>query len=347
MDAFYASVEQRDHPELIGKPVLVGGDPRQRGAVASASCEASRYGIHPAMSMKAALRLCPQATRISPDFDKYRRIREQLHSLFHEYTDLIEPVAQEEAYLDVTYNKLDIPFGARVAKLIKADIRRELRLTASVGAAPNKFLARTASALAKPDGLLVVLPGEEETFLRDLPVALLPGVGKATRQHLEEMQICTLGQLADRSRAELISRLGNRGSRFWELARGRDDEPVAPEHAPRQISRQTTFPADVYRTDEMRDVLRQLAGELSARIRRRGLRGRIVTLQVRYSDFRTVTRSQALTHFIDQAACILEEALQLLERTEARQRGVRLLGVGLSGFGEEPAEQLDLFAHSQ
>jgi len=299
------------------------------------------------MSMKAALRLCPQAVHLSPDFPKYRRISAQLRPLFREYTDLIEPVALDEAYLDVTYNKLDIPFGSRVAKMLKSDIRRELNLTASAGVAPNKFLAKIASDLDKPDGLVVVLPEEVEEFLRDLPASRIPGVGEVTRRGLEEMQVHTIGQLAAVSRAELIRRFGRRGARFWELAHGRDDEPVTPESEPRQISQETTFPTDVYTPSEMRDALRELARELSGRARRRGLKGRTVTLKVRYPDFQTVTRSQSLHVFVDQAAPILEQVLHLLERTEAYQRGVRLLGIGLSGFEDEPVEQLDLFSGAE
>ena len=343
MDAFYASVEQRDNPGLKGQPVVVGGDPRERGVVAAASYEARSFGIRSAMAMKTALRLCPQVVRLPADFDKYRQVSGQLHVLFHEYTDLVEPVALDEAYLDVTFNKPDIPFGSRVAKLLKADIRRELRLTASAGVAPNKFLAKVASDQDKPDGLVVVLPEEVENFLRDLPIGRVPGIGQVTRQRLEEMEVHTIGQLADLPRGQLISRFGKRGSRFWDLARGRDDDPVTPERDPKQISQETTFSADVYQTDEMRDTLRQLAAELSARLRRRGLKGRIVTLKARYPDFRTVTRSHSLHAFVDQADIILEQSLMLLARTEAAQRGVRLLGIGLSGFEDEAVEQLDLF----
>lgn len=343
MDAFYASVEQRDAPDLVGQPVVVGGDPRERGVVAAASYEARGFGIRSAMPMKTALRLCPQAVRIPPDFDKYHRVSSQIHTIFHEYTDLVEPVALDEAYLDVTFNKPDIPFGSRVARMLKADIRRELRLTASAGVAPNKFLAKIASDLEKPDGLVVVLPEEVEKFLHELPIQRIPGVGKATQQRLEKMDLHTIGELAAYDRAVLARSFGKRGARFWELAHGRDDAPVIPEREPKQVSQETTFPADVYDPDEMRDGLRQLADELSARTRRRDLKGHTVVLKVRYPDFQTITRSHSLNIFIDRAGPILDQALQLIERTEAYQRGVRLLGIGLTGFEEEQVEQLDLF----
>jgi DNA polymerase IV len=343
MDAFYASVEQRDDPGLIGQPVVVGGDPQQRGVVAAASYEARSFGIRSALPMKTALRLCPQAVRVPPNFDKYRQVSAQIHAIFHEYTDLVEPVALDEAYLDVTFNKPDIPFGSRVAKLLKADIRRELDLTASAGVAPNKFLAKIASDLEKPDGLVVVLPEEVEKFLHELPIQRIPGVGKATQQRLEGIDIHTIGELAAFDRTILARNFGKRGARFWELAHGRDDTQVIPEREPKQVSQETTFPTDVYDPEEMRDALRQLAGELSARARRRDLKGHTVVLKVRYPDFQTLTRSHSLNAFIDRATPILEQAFQLIERTEAYQRGVRLLGIGLTGFEEEQVEQLDLF----
>ncbi len=344
MDAFYAAVEQRDDPSLRGKPVVVGGDPRERSVVAAASYEARRFGVHSAMPMKTALRLCPHAVRVRPDFDKYHRVSGEIHALFREYTDLVEPVALDEAYLDVTYNKQNIPFGHRVARMLKAQIRRCLQLTASAGVAPNKFLAKIASDLQKPDGLVVVMPDQVEDFLRPLPVEKIPGVGQVTRQHLQEMGVGTIGELAALPLAALVRRFGKRGAYLWELAQGRDDDPVDPSWEPQQLSQETTFAVDVYDPQEMRAALKELAEELSGRLRRRQLRGRAVTLKVRYPDFQTITRSQTLSSYLDQAEAILERALELLERTEAEARGVRLLGVGVGGFEEEEVEQMDLFA---
>lgn len=344
MDAFYAAVEQRDNPALQGRPVVVGGDPRERSVVAAASYEARRFGVHSAMPMKTALRLCPQALRVPPDFDKYRRVSGEIHALFHEYTDLVEPVAFDEAYLDVTYNKQDIPFGHRVARMLKAQIRRSLGLTASAGVAPNKFLAKIASDLQKPDGLVVVMPDQVQDFLRPLPVEKIPGVGQVTRQQLLEMEIHTIGELAQLPLAQLVRRFGKRGAYLWELAQGRDEAPVDPSWEPQQLSQETTFAVDVYEREEMRAALKELAEELSGRLRRRRLRGRSVTLKVRYPDFQTITRSQTQSAYLDQAESILERAMELLARTEAEARGVRLLGVGVSGFEEEKMVQLDLFA---
>ena len=347
MDAFYASVEQRDNPELAGHPVVVGGDADARGVVAAASYEARSFGIHSAMPMKTALRLCPQAIRIPANFPLYRRVSSQLHAIFREYTDLIEPVALDEAYLDVTYNKLDIPFGSRVAKMLKGDIRRELGLTASAGVAPCKFLAKIASDFEKPDGLVVISPDQVQDFLRDLTVSKIPGVGQVTRTKLEQLGVNTIGQLAAQSRQDLILEFGKRGGHLWHLANGTDDDPVTTERDPKQISQETTFPTDIYDIREMHTALSDLATELSSRIRRRNLKGRVLTLKVRYPNFETITRSQTLPLRIDLQSSILQQAMALLTRTDAHERGVRLLGIGLAGFEEEKIEQLDLFANAE
>ncbi|MEW6754031.1 MAG: DNA polymerase IV [Candidatus Latescibacterota bacterium] len=346
MDAFFASVEQRDRPELRGQPVVVGGAPEERGVVAAASYEARRFGVRSAMPMRTALRLCPQVARVPADFRKYGQVSAELHGIFRRYTDLIEPVSLDEAYLDVTANKPGLPYASEVARLLKEEIRATLRLTASAGVAPNKFLAKVASDLRKPDGLVVVRPEQVEAFLADLPVDKVPGVGRVTQQQLAGLEVHTMGQLAGLSRQALAAVFGRRGMRFWELARGLDDEPVTPERDPQQVSQETTFAADLHAPDEMLDALRDLAVALSARARRHGLKGRTVTLKVRYPDFRTVTRSRALQARTDEAVPILQEARELLARTEAAVLGVRLLGVGLSGLTETNAAspaQLDLF----
>ncbi|SVE25923.1 uncharacterized protein METZ01_LOCUS478777, partial [marine metagenome] len=225
MDAFYASVEQRDTPSLRGRPVVVGGDPEGRGVVAAASYEARKRGVRSAMPMRTAMRLCPQAVRVAPDFGKYRGVSRAINDIFHEYTDLVEPVALDEAYLDVTYNKADIPFGHRVARMIKGEIRSELKLTASAGVAPNKFLAKIASDLRKPDGLVVVMPHQVTEFLVDLPVEVIPGVGKVTREQLRRVGIDTVGQLAASSPPQLAPHVGRRSSELWQRAQGIDDSP--------------------------------------------------------------------------------------------------------------------------
>ena len=344
MDAFYASVEQRDTPSLRGRPVVVGGDPQGRGVVAAASYEARALGVRSALPMRTALRLCPQAVRVSPNFSKYREVSLQIHQIFHQYTDLVEPLALDEAYLDVTYNKADIPFGHRVARMIKAQIRSELQLTASAGVAPNKFLAKIASALRKPDGLVVVMPHQVTEFLADLPVEVIPGVGKVTREQLREISINTIGQLAASTPTQLIELVGRRGSELWQRAQGLDDSPVQTERDQKQLSAETTFVDDVHDVPHMQRTLEELSQDVAERLQRRQLRGRVVTIKVRYPDFETITRSQSQGLYLDAQSPIEQLARKLLERTLAAERGVRLLGVGVSGFPDmHRGVQLDLF----
>ncbi len=345
MDAFYASVEQRDDLSLAGKPVVVGGDPSGRGVVAAASYEARVFGIHSAMPMKTALARCPHVIRVSGDFGKYREISQALHEIFSEYTDLIEPVALDEAYLDVTNNKLGVPLGHRVAKMLKSDIRRRIRLTASAGLAPNKYLAKVASDLRKPDGLVVVMPGQVDEFLRELPVGKIPGVGKVTEEKFMEMGVGTIGQLAQVGLKKLIDNFGKRGLYFHHRSLGRDDDPVSPRREPKQLSSETTFPEDVFSVEEMRATLQRLSEEVSARLQRRGLLGRIITVKVRYPDFETVTRSRTHATGLCDGKVVADLAVELLQRSQALHRGVRLLGVGVSSFTvTKPASsQLDLF----
>ena len=258
---------------------------------------------------------------MSADFAKYRSVSNELHAIFEGYTDLVEPVSLDEAYLDVTHNKLDIPFGHRVAKMIKADIKRHLQLTASAGLGPNKFLAKIASDLDKPDGLVVVQPHEVGEFLRALPVEKIPGVGRVTRDRLHEFGVLTIGELSQVPADELSRRFGKRGRRLHHLATGSDDDPVTPDREAKQLSSETTFSTDVYDSVEMRRVLRELADGLSSRLRRRGLKGRIVTLKVRYPDFETVTRSQSQSFARDDADILLSSDCDLLTRTDAATRG--------------------------
>ena len=344
MDAFYASVEQRDAPSLRGRPVVVGGDPQGCGVVAAASYEARAHGVRSAQPMRTALRLCPQAVRVSPNFSKYREVSIQIHEIFHQYTDLVEPLALDEAYLDVTYNKGDIPFGHRVARMIKTQIRSELQLTASAGVAPNKFLAKIASALRKPDGLVVVMPHQVTEFLADLPVEVIPGVGKVTGEQLRKINLNTIAQLAASSPGQLRELVGRRGADLWQRAQGIDDSPVQIERDPKQLSAETTFVDDVHDVLHMQRTLEELSQDVAERLRQRQLCGRIVTIKVRYPDFETITRSQSQGLYLDAQSPIEQLARQLLERTHAAERGVRLLGVGVSGFPETHyGVQLDLF----
>ncbi len=351
MDAFYASVEQRDDPRLRGQPVLVGGSPEGRGVVAAASYEARAFCVRSAMPMRTALRLCPGAVRVNPDFGRYREVSRHIREIFHEHTDLVEPVSLDEAYLDVTRNKQGIPFGHRVARTIKADIRAGLKLTASAGVAPCKFVAKIASDLDKPDGLVTVMPHQVRGFLHPLPVGRIPGVGKVTRQQLEALGFETIGQLAEADPSRLEARFGKLGRYLHQRALGIDDEPVTTERDPKQLSSESTFSADLFDPEEMHAALRALTEEVAGRLRRRGLAGRTVMLKVRYPDFETVTRAQTGGISLDRSEPMLRIAVDLLHRTDAVRRGVRLLGIGLSHFGGHGAPgasgQLDLFAPAE
>ncbi|MEC9380227.1 MAG: DNA polymerase IV, partial [Candidatus Latescibacterota bacterium] len=311
---------------------------------AAASYEARKRGVRSAMPMQTAMRLCPQAVRVAPDFGKYRGVSRAINDIFHEYTDLVEPVALDEAYLDVTYNKADIPFGHRVARMIKGEIRSELKLTASAGVAPNKFLAKIASDLRKPDGLVVVMPHQVTEFLVDLPVEVIPGVGKVTREQLRRVGIDTVGQLAASSPPQLAPHVGRRSSELWQRAQGIDDSPVHTERDPKQLSAETTFGDDVHDLPQMQQALEDLSQDVAMRLQRQQLRGRVVTIKVRYPDFETITRSQSHGLYLDTQQPIQQMANQLLKRTHAADRGVRLLGVGVSGFPDmQRGVQLDLF----
>ena len=264
-------------------------------------------------------------------------------ALLREYTDWIE-WGDGYAILDVTDNKLDIPFGMRVAKMIRSDIKRQLGWSVSVGLAPSKFLARLAMERQRPDGLTVVLPEQVGNFLADVPIDQLPGVGAVTRQQFAAMQIEYVGALAQVPLNELVRRFGQRGSSFWHLSQGWDDDPVAPAEQLDQIREETSFAAPLYTREEMRDALREQAAALCGRLQRRGLQARDVTLTVRYPDFRTATRTSRLATFTDRAQSVFTTACELLDQTEADDLGTRLLGIGLGGFDDEEIEQLDLFA---
>jgi DNA polymerase-4 len=347
MDAFYASVEQLDNPSLRERPVVVGGTAEGRGVVAAASYEARAFGIRSALPMRTALRMCPHVIRVPTNFERYREVSRCIHEIFHEHTDLVEPVALDEAYLDVTWNKQDIPFGHRVARMIKADIRRRLQLTASAGVAPSKFVAKIASDLGKPDGLVTIMPNQVRAFLDPLPVQRIPGVGKVTGEQLSSIGVETISQLGQLGDVELARRFGRRGHYLFLRSQGIDDEAVTPERDPKQLSSETTFATDIFNTDEMRYAVQDLAQDVAGRLRRRGLQGRVVTLKARYPNFETVTRSLTGGLYLNSAPPVFDIALKLLQRTDAERRGVRLLGVAISGFADDDSTaQLDLFSRA-
>jgi DNA polymerase IV len=338
MDAFYASVEQRDNPALRGLPVVVGGSPASRGVVAAASYEARRYGIHSAMPSARAYRLCPDAIFVPPAFDKYRAVSRQIREIFQRYTDLVEPLSLDEAYLDVTVNRVGNPSATRIAAAIKAEIRRETHLTASAGVAPNKFLAKIASDEKKPDGLFVIRPQDVAAFVAALPLRKVPGVGEATMRSFEAMGIATCGELAQVPLAELTHRFGKRGLWFHRLAQGIDERPVEPNRERKSVSIEDTFAEDHAEPDWLLARLKELCAGLQERLRASAVKGRTVTLKLRTADFQIHTRSRTLEQFTDDAATLYREAAGLYHASGLTGRKLRLLGVGVHQLDTPEAE---------
>jgi DNA polymerase-4 len=334
MDAFYASVEQRDNHALRGRPVAVGGRPQQRGVVAAASYEARAFGVRSAMSMARAVRLCPQLVIVPPNFAKYKAVSTAVFGLFREVTPLVEPLSLDEAYLDVTENAWQEPLATRVARRLKERIRAETGLTASAGVAPNKFLAKIASGWKKPDGLTVVSPERVETFLQQLPVEALWGVGPVTAKRLKDRGISRLVDVRTVDPNELRSTVGSLADWLRQLAHGVDDRPVVSNREVKSSGSECTYPEDLSDLSIIRQEISELTRHAVSWLGRKSLRARTVTLKVRYSDFTTITRSITATATRD-AAALAERALQLLERTDAGRRPIRLLGVSVHNLVED------------
>ncbi|MEQ1730936.1 MAG: DNA polymerase IV [Vicinamibacterales bacterium] len=315
MDAFYASVEQRDDPSLKGRPLVVGGQPDRRGVVAAASYEARAFGVRSAMSMAAAVRLCPTLVIVRPDFARYKATSDAVFRIFREVTPLVEPLSLDEAYLDVTENAWGEPLATPVARRLKTRILEETRLTASAGVAPNKFLAKIASGWKKPDGLTVISPDRVEPFLQKLPVDALWGVGPVTAKKLRSRGIERLVDVRAVDADDLRDAVGNLADWLLQLAQGIDDRPVVPNRTRKSSGSERTYADDI--------VERQMTA-------------RTVTLKVRYSDFTTVTRSHSAPATCDRSAIIVR-ALELLQKTDAGARPVRLLGVSVHNFGDDPS----------
>ncbi len=342
MDAFYASVEQRDRPELKGRPVIVGGDPDGRGVVASCSYEARKFGIRSAMSSAKAYRLCPHAVFVYPDFSKYKEASNKIHEVFEQVTDRIEPLSLDEAYLDVTVNKLGEPLAQKLAALIKKRIRENTGLTASAGCGPNKFVAKVASDLRKPDGLVVVPPERVLAFVEKLPVERFWGVGPATAKTLHELKLFTAADIRKRTLPEMEKALGRFGAFIHRLSYGIDDREVENDGEAKSSGTETTFEKDVLDLAYLNDTLDDQADDLARHLAKLERRAKTVTLKLRYSDFHTITRSRTIWHYTDDAALIASTARELLaQSTEAGNRPVRLIGISVSGLiSQSDPEQL-------
>ncbi len=341
MDAFYASVEQHDNPELRGRPVIVGGSPRSRGVVSAASYEVRAYGVRSAMPTAKALRLCPHAILIPGRMRRYAEVSEVIHGVFHRFTPLVQPVSLDEAFLDVTASQRLHGDPVTMARKIRAAILEETGLTASVGVAACRFVAKIASDMDKPDGLTVIPEEEALARLAPLPVSRIWGVGPVANRRLAKLGIATIGQLREWPVETLERELGQSGAQLHHLAHGRDDSEVIPDWKEKSLSHETTFARDSCDMEALEAVLRELSDKVASRLRRYGLMGRVVFLKLRYSDFSTVTRRKTLAVRSSLSESIFKESRELLRtRTEAGKRPVRLIGVGMAGLGgsEEGAQ---------
>jgi DNA polymerase-4 len=335
MDAFYASIEQRDNPELKGRPVIVGGRPEDRGVVAAASYEARQFGIHSAMPTSRAVSLCRNLIILYPDFKKYKIISEHLYRIYEEYTDLIEPVSLDEAYLDVTENKKNIPTATEISIAIKKRIKNELKLTASAGVAPNKLLAKIASDERKPDGLFIIKPHQIKDYVKSLEVKKIWGVGKATQKKMYDMGVLTCGDLQRYPKEDLIRIFGKFGGMLYSFCRGIDNRPVVTDREIKSIGSETTFPEDYLDIELIKEALLKQAEIVSGRLIRSNIKGRTITIKIKYADFIQITRSLTLDNPANDLKDLFTVAEKLLlEKTEAGRRRVRLVGISVGNFGE-------------
>lgn len=352
MDAFYASVEQRDNPELRGKPLVVGGLPEGRGGVvATASYEARKFGIRSAMSSKQALQLCPHAVFVRPRFAVYKEVSKHIREIFSRYTDLIEPLSLDEAYLDVTEDKPGIGSAIEIAQQIKQAIQDELQLTASAGVSINKFVAKIASDINKPNGLKFIGPSAIEAFMEQLPVEKFHGVGKVTAEKMKKIGLHTGADLKQLTEDELVKHFGKAGRFYYQIVRGIDNRPVQPHRETKSMGAEDTFAYDLTEPEEMHAELDKIAQTVADRLARYNLKGRTVTLKVKYSDFKQITRNHSFVTPVGDADTLSGTAKRLLAATNPEEVKIRLLGISVSNFGElqpkakkeEASDQLKLF----
>ncbi|MHC4063127.1 MAG: DNA polymerase IV [Planctomycetota bacterium] len=344
MDAFFAAIEQLDRPELRGKPVLVGGSPTGRGVVSTASYEARPFGCHSAMPMARAVRLCPQAIVVRPRMRRYAEVSRQVLEIAGQFTPLVEPLSIDEAFLDVTGSTRLLGPAGQIARELKRRIREKTHLTASVGLAPNKFLAKLGSDMEKPDGLVIVRSDGVRALLDPLPISRLWGVGKATLPKLEALGVRTFGDLGRFSEMALRNHFGEAGEHFYRLVRGIDDRGVVPDREAKSISHEVTFSVDIDDYDHLRAVLLGQTEHVAHRLRRHGRLARVVTLKVRLADFSTITRSTTLAAGSDRTDVLWDAVAGLFESWSGpRSAAVRLIGMGVSQLSTEEGQQLDLF----
>ena len=326
MDAFFAAVEIRDNPKLKGKPVIIGNDPRQtggRGVVSTCSYEARAFGIHSAMSSKEAYERCPQAVFISGNYEKYKAVGLEIRAIFKRYTDLIEPMSIDEAYLDVTENKLGIKSAVKIARLIQQDIWQELHLTASAGVSYNKFLAKMASDYQKPHGLTVILPDQAQEFLKQMDIAKFHGVGKKTVERLHEMGIYNGADLLKVSEITLIDRFGRLGFDLYRKARGIHNSPVKSDRIRKSIGKEKTYGKILQVEEDIKKELTLLSEKVALNLSKQDKTGKIIILKIRYADFSTLTRRKSLSQATQDASQIAQTAIQLYEELAEKEKGIR------------------------
>lgn len=333
MDAFFASIEQMDNPELKGKPVAVGGA-ADRGVVAAASYEARKFGVRSAMPSKTAKKLCPQLIFVYPRFDRYKEISRQIMAIFHEYTDLVEPLSIDEAFLDVTHNKRGLPSATHIAREIKDQIKQVTGLTASAGISVNKFLAKVASDMDKPDGLYVIPPKKIEQFIEELTIEKFFGIGKVTADKMHKLGIFRGKDLKERSLADLVRLFGKAGGYYYHIARGIDYRPVNPNRIRKSVGTEHTFSEDIVKKENILRDLDCTAQELWERMKRNNSYGRTLTLKVKYSDFEQITRSKTILREIHSLELICQLARELLDQVELK-KSVRLIGLTVSNLSSD------------
>lgn len=344
MDAFYASVELRDNPDLAGKPVVVGGSPTGRGVIAAASYEARKFGVHSAMPSSQAARLCPSIVFVKSRMDHYAAISKQIREIFFRFTSLVEPLSLDEAFLDVTGCEKLFGDGPTIGRSVKQTIMDELGLVASVGVAPNKYLAKVASDLEKPDALVIVEPNQIESFLDPLPISRVWGVGPQTAKKFKSFGVETIGQLRNLPRETLDLAFGVNSEHFWRLARGLDTRPVVPDRIAKTVSHETTFQSDIDDDNVLEAWLLELTDQVARRLRRHGIFGKTIQLKVRFAGFHTITRSKTIS-IPSQTTQQLWEVVRDLMRTvrEQDRRSIRLLGMGVSHLSRDKKKQQSLF----
>ncbi|MEL7330859.1 MAG: DNA polymerase IV [Cyanobacteria bacterium J06560_2] len=343
MDAFYASVEQRDNPDLRGRPVAVGGLPSQRGAVCAASYEARKFGIHSAMPSRSAIQRCEHLIFVKPRFEAYRAVSQQIRAIFFDYTDLVEPLSLDEAYLDVTVDKQQIGSAVAIAQKIRDRIKNELNLTASAGVSINKFLAKVASDLNKPDGLSLIAPDQAETFIENLPIEAFYGVGPATANKMKALGIHSGADLKSWRQAELIKAFGKVGSYYYKVARAEDNRPVNPNRPRKSIGAERSFFKDLNTVAQMESALMNVAEEVHQRLSTNKRQGYTLTLKIKYNNYDTITRSKTLEVLIKEKEEIFQLAKALLSGNLEANRPVRLLGITVSNLASpQPYNQLSL-----